>query len=133
VHRIGRTGRAGQMGRAVSFVSSAERSRHRAVAEELGLPSALARFESASAVPRALVAEMVTISISGGRKDKLRASDVLGALTGDAGGLDAKLIGKIEIHDRITYVAIAAEVADRAFASLRDGRIKGRRFNVERL
>ena len=59
--------------------------------------------------------------------------DILGALTGEAGGLNASDIGKIEIHDRRAYVAVATEFAERALDSLNNGRIKGRRFRVTRV
>ena len=50
---------------------------------------------------------METLYISGGRKDKMRAGDILGALTGEAGGFQGSDVGKIEIHERFSYVAIA--------------------------
>jgi ATP-independent RNA helicase DbpA len=73
---------------------------------------------------------MTTLYIAGGRKDKVRPGDILGALTGEAGGLDAKDVGKIEIHDRLSYVAVSAELAARAVKSLSNGKIKGRKFKV---
>ena len=76
-------------------------------------------------------AKMETLRLSGGRKEKLRPSDILGALTGEAGGLDGKDIGKIEIHDRFSYVAVTKSVAKSALQSLLTGRIKGKRFKAE--
>jgi len=76
---------------------------------------------------------MDTLRISGGRKDKLRPADILGALTGEAGGLAGDDVGKIEIHDRFAFVAVKRSVTDKALASLRAGRIKGRRFRTERV
>jgi ATP-independent RNA helicase DbpA len=76
-------------------------------------------------------AAMVTLVIGGGRKDKLRPGDILGALTGEAGGLEAAAVGKIEIHDRHTFVAVAKAVAATALRCLQEGRIKGRKFSVE--
>ena len=55
---------------------------------------------------------METLYISGGRKDKMRAGDILGALTGEAGGFQGSDVGKIEIHERFSYVAIAKGSAD---------------------
>jgi ATP-independent RNA helicase DbpA len=74
---------------------------------------------------------MATIHISGGRKHKLRPGDILGALTGEAGGLDSSDIGKIEIHDMFAYVAVSSRLARIACDALRNGRIKGRKFNVD--
>ena len=73
---------------------------------------------------------MDTILISGGRKDKIRPGDILGALTGEAGGLNASDVGKIEIQDRLTYVAVTHSVSREAVASLNRGRIKGKRFRA---
>lgn len=76
-------------------------------------------------------AQMRTLMISAGRKDKMRPGDILGALTGEAGGLAAADIGKIEIHDRLSYVAISERVFEKALWSLRNGRIKGRKCKVD--
>jgi ATP-independent RNA helicase DbpA len=76
-------------------------------------------------------AKMVTLYIGGGRKDKLRPGDILGALTGEAGGLLAGQVGKIEIHDRFAYVAVDKEIAESALEALRNGKIKGRKFRCE--
>ncbi len=137
VHRIGRTGRAGQVGLAVSLCAHAERPRLEAI--ELYTGSALIPVEreratpaAKSAAPRpALDAKMETLRLSGGRKDKLRPGDILGALTGEAGGLAGSDVGKIEIHDRFSYVAVAKKVSQRAADSLSSGRIKGKRFKAE--
>jgi len=135
VHRIGRTGRAGNVGLSVSFCSRAEQPRLEAI--ELFTGSALvplARERSAPAVkaaPPARDAKMETLRLSGGRKDKLRPGDILGALTGEAGGLAGDQIGKIEIHERFAYIAVAKSVSRRALESLNQGRIKGKRFKAE--
>ena len=78
-------------------------------------------------------AKMDTIQISGGRKEKVRPGDILGALTGDAGNLQAADIGKIEIHDHFSYVAVSRDVSEAALNSLSEGRIKGRKFRVRRV
>ena len=137
VHRIGRTGRAGQKGQALSFATSREKNRVQMIEKATGFridwktPGTLGR---AGEAPREVLkgdVKMRTLFISGGRKDKVRPTDILGALTGEAGGLDGEQVGKIEIHDRFAYVAVANDIADLAFARLRDGRIKGRKFRVE--
>jgi ATP-independent RNA helicase DbpA len=75
-------------------------------------------------------ATMETLYVSGGRKDKVRPGDILGALTGEAGGLPGSDVGKIEIHERFSYVAIAKGSAARAIERLGAGRIKGKKFKV---
>ena len=54
----------------------------------------------------------------------------MGALTGEAGGLSGSEVGKIEIHDRLTFVAITKELSAAAAKSLNAGEIKGRRFRA---
>ena len=136
VHRIGRTGRAGNVGLSVSFCSRAEQPRLEAIELFTGsalVPLARDRTPATAkpAAPAARDAKMETVRLSGGRKDKLRPGDILGALTGEAGGLAGEQIGKIEIHERFAYVAVAKSVSRRAIDSLNQGRIKGKRFKAE--
>ena len=70
--------------------------------------------------------------IHGGRKQKIRAGDILGALTGEA-GIDGKAVGKITVTDYSTYVAITHNEADKALGRLLNGKIKGRKFKVRKL
>lgn len=137
VHRIGRTGRAGSSGVAVSLLNPQERSRYSD--EFLAVPgiegekaktfALLGNAPGSSASPSTTT--MRTIVISGGRKDKLRPGDILGALTGEGGGLKADQVGKIEIHDTFTYVAVASQYAEGAVQKLRAGKIKNRRFSIK--
>ena len=78
-------------------------------------------------------AAKVTLRIDAGRTDKLRPGDIVGALTGDAGGLPKDAIGKIAVFPTRSYVAIVRKEGDHALAQLRAGKIKGRRFRVNRL
>ena len=137
IHRIGRTGRAGKAGLAVSLVTRRDERKLAAIEQRVGAP--LERMsrdpghdhrpgQVAPSVVRA--SKMDTIHIAGGRKDKVRPGDILGALTGEAGGLRGADIGKIEIHDRRSYVAVASSVSRKAVESLNKGRIKGRRFRA---
>ena len=90
----------------------------------------LAELVPASADP--LVAPMVTLHIAGGRKEKIRAGDVLGALTKDA-GFAAAQIGKIDVNDYATYVAVDRQIAAAVVARLDGGRIKGRSVKLRAL
>ena len=75
---------------------------------------------------------MVTLQILGGRKEKIRPGDVLGALTGEA-GLAADQIGKINVNEQSTYVAVARGIARQALKRLQDGKIKGKKVRVQLL
>jgi ATP-independent RNA helicase DbpA len=133
VHRIGRTGRAGREGMALTLCATREMPRLRAIEDALGLRIALQRPPlaalRANIGPRAA---MVTLRIDGGKTDKLRPGDIVGALTGDA-GIQNEAIGKIDIFPTRSYVAIQGAHAARALAKLQEGRIKARRFRVSRL
>jgi ATP-independent RNA helicase DbpA len=132
-HRIGRTARAGKSGRALSLVAAREQSRVQLIESELQqkLPSSNAPL--ATARPAQLPqAAMTTLRIDGGKTDKLRPGDILGALTGEA-GLSGAAIGKIAIYPTRSYVAVARQHAAKALARLEAGKIKGRRFRVRKL
>jgi ATP-independent RNA helicase DbpA len=136
IHRSGRTGRAGNEGLAVSLVTRRETDKLRAIEERSG--RTIERLPRPESFPFGggddhamnLRAAMETIQISGGRKDKVRPGDILGALTGEAGGLAGSDVGKIEIHDRLAFVAVSRKVSQVALRGLNEGRIKGRKFRA---
>lgn len=70
-----------------------------------------------------------TIAIEGGKKNKLRAGDILGALTSSS-ELNREDIGKIDIYDRQSYVAVKKKIADKAFGQLNRNKIKAKKFSV---
>jgi ATP-independent RNA helicase DbpA len=131
IHRIGRTGRADQDGWALSLVSPSQMRRVDDIAEALGIEVAwhpLAELSPAGRQPL-LLPPMATLQILGGRKDKIRPGDVLGALTGEA-GFSAAQVGKIQVTETTTYVAVARDIAREAQRRLAAGKMKGKTVKV---
>jgi ATP-independent RNA helicase DbpA len=133
-HRVGRTGRADEAGWAFSLASVDEMGAVGHIDEMQGTPSEWHPLSELTAPPGAepLRPPMVTLQLLGGRKEKIRPGDVLGALTKDL-GLPGAQVGKIVVNDFSTYVAVARGVADKALRGLNAGKVKGRSVKVRRL
>ncbi|PKO58307.1 MAG: ATP-dependent RNA helicase DbpA, partial [Betaproteobacteria bacterium HGW-Betaproteobacteria-19] len=130
VHRIGRTGRADENGWALSLASRADQRRIAAIAEAQKFEPEWHRLDELETTSEApLLPPMATLQILGGRKDKIRPGDVLGALTGEA-GFTREQVGKIQVTDAYTYVAVARDIVSVAVRKLADGKIKGKKVKV---
>jgi ATP-independent RNA helicase DbpA len=130
IHRIGRTGRADEDGWALSLASPSQMRRVANIVQELGSEvewHPLGELQAASDEP--LVPPMATLQILGGRKEKIRPGDVLGALTSGAGFTSAQ-IGKITVTDASTYVAVEQGIAKEAQRRLAAGKLKGKTIKV---
>src|ERR1700744_517751 len=130
VHRIGRTGRADQEGWALSLASMNEMGRVGSLEQAQGREGEwhkLADLKPAS--NERLLPPMETLQILGGRKEKIRPGDVLGALTGEAGFAGSQ-IGKINVTEFSTYVAVERSVARDALRKLSAGKVKGKKVKV---
>ena len=133
IHRIGRTGRADQEGWALSICSPSDMNKVVRIGQMMGSEpewhdlNDLRRADKAPLVP-----PMVTLQILGGRKEKIRPGDVLGALTGEA-GLTKEQVGKITVTEQSTYVAVARNIAREAVRKLSAGKVKGKSVKVRAL
>ena len=126
VHRIGRTGRAGEKGIALSIFTESEQFRVSAIEGFLNKPCICDVFASLDRDQDfSLTSPMVTIQLDAGRKNKMRPGDILGALTGEA-GLSGSQIGKIDIFDMSSFVAIERSGLRQALNYLANGKVKGR-------
>lgn len=131
VHRIGRTGRAGESGLALSLVAPSEIVRINRLEDYLQKAITIETLPANNATPE-LTPEMVTLCIDGGKKDKLRPGDIMGALTKDA-GLPGDKIGKIDLFEFCAYVAVHYTLAKQALTQLQNGKLKGKKFRARRL
>ena len=133
IHRIGRTGRADEEGWAISLASMNEMGSVGKIEQLQKAESEwhkVAELTPASQEP--LRPPMATLQIVGGRKEKIRAGDVLGALTGEA-GFTREQVGKISVNEFSTYVAVDRAIAADALHRLALGRVKGKSVRVRLL
>jgi ATP-independent RNA helicase DbpA len=133
VHRIGRTGRAGKKGIALSIFTESEQVRVNAIEQFQKKPCICDVYESLDRHPGfTLQSPMVTIQVDAGRKNKIRAGDLLGALTGDA-GLSGSQIGKIDIFDLSSFIAVERRSVRKALNYLASGKVKGRSVRARKI
>ncbi|RUR66838.1 ATP-dependent RNA helicase DbpA [Variovorax guangxiensis] len=137
IHRVGRTGRVGQQGAseglALNLASMDEMGSVGKIEQLQGRESEwhpLTELTPGKGAP--LQPPMATLQIVGGRKEKIRAGDVLGALTGEC-GYAKEQVGKINVNEFSTYVAVDRAIAAEAVRKLSSGRVKGKSVKVRLL
>lgn len=133
VHRVGRTGRAGESGVAITLLTPQDDYKFSLLQDTMTTPIEPQRLPEPSAEQHTpLQAEMATIQIMGGKKDKLRPGDIVGALT-KTNVIDFESVGKISIQARSSYVAVKKDKAKQAVSFLNNDKLKGRRFKARLL
>ena len=125
IHRIGRTGRAGLDGTAITLVSPHQIEAFKSLKREIEVQSLPSGHNTAAITPTL----MQTLCIDGGKKNKLRAGDIVGALINEA-NLTKDQIGKIDQQDHLTYVAVERSLAGATHKKLQQRPIKGKTFRI---
>ncbi len=132
VHRVGRTGRAGKKGQALSLFTTSEKFKLTDIATYQKTPIVI---ENLPAIGKQSdikdKTSMTTLKIAGGRKNKVSKGDILGALTRNGSGVLGHHVGKIDVFDFYSYVALDTEFSVKALNVLENGPIKGRSFKIK--
>lgn len=131
LHRSGRTGRAGKSGTVYTLATPRDEKQLREW-EQVRMDEWLSASTLKEKAPKAAVpaaSSFATLHISGGRKDKISPRDIVGALIAEA-GLKVDQIGKIEVQDRMSFVAVPHAQSKSIAEKLSEGKIKGRKYKV---
>ncbi len=132
IHRIGRTGRAGKKGLALSLYTTSEQHKINAIEQ---VQNQLCRCDALDSLDDngcLALPPMITMCINGGKKNKMRPGDILGALTGDV-DITVNQVGKIDIFDFSSYVALDRTIDHNVLKRLQNTKIKGRQFKMMKL
>ena len=123
VHRVGRTARWHKEGRTFFLLGPNEH-----------LPEYVSNdheeYQIPESLPKPALPRMATIYIGKGKKDKISKMDIVGFLC-KKGGLNSSDIGKIDVKDRFTYVAVSRAKIKKLISLTKGEKIKGIRTVVE--
>ncbi|MCM0648249.1 DEAD/DEAH box helicase [Clostridium swellfunianum] len=152
VHRIGRTGRAGNKGKAITLAAPSEYKILSEIEEYIGLSIPIGEEPYKEEIERAKKAfeeknnkqpkikteksanldkQITKIYIGAGKKKKIRAGDIVGAIT-SIKGISAENIGIIDVLDYVTYVDILDGKGSLVLDALKTTTIKGKSYKVEK-
>ena len=123
VHRVGRTARWDKHGKAFFILHGQEQIPAYVDAD-------VADFALPQVLPEPTQPRFQTLYIGKGRRDKLSKTDIVGFLC-KKGGLKGDEIGRIDVRDRYTYVAVARTKAKQVVQRTQGEKIKGLRTVIE--
>ncbi len=129
-HRAGRTARAGAVGTAHLLVTPPEQAKLQSwpaagtVQWARLVPPALP-----AAAPKAPRPSMVSLHVSAGKREKISAGDLAGAFVG-VGGLERDAVGRIEVFDHYSFVAVPEAQAEAVLANMQNAKVKGKKVKV---
>lgn len=150
IHRVGRTGRAGKEGFALTFVTPKEVALKKEIESfgaftmtKITLPNAKLVARSKAAFEKKITTkqkpkhqkakrvneEITKVYFNGGKKKKLRALDFVGTLS-NIEGITAEDIGIITIQENVTYVDILNGKGQLVIQAMKDRTIKGKQLKV---
>lgn len=133
VHRIGRTGRAGNKGIACTLHSDKESYKLGLLEDYLSKTITNELLPDASVLNNApVMPKMTTIQLDAGKKQKIRPGDILGALTGE-NGIEGSQVGKIQLGATWAYVAVDKSVVKKALRKLAQDKLKGRNVRTRQI
>jgi ATP-dependent RNA helicase DbpA len=132
-HRIGRTGRAGQSGIALSLFTASDAGKLIPLEDGLGIKIDVAELPAVdNATLKPAKPLMATLQLDGGKKHKIRAGDIVGALTASK-QLTNDDLGKIQLHDIWSFIAVKRSAVKLALQLIQQGKIKGKSIRARAL
>lgn len=130
IHRIGRTGRVDKEGLAISLFTEKDQKKLDLISNYQDIDIRSDKIEDlqerSEIFPQPI---MSTLCIAGGKKQKVRPGDILGALT-RAGGIEGNQVGKIDLFDTFSCVAVHSDVLEKGMNCLQEGKIKKKNFRI---
>ena len=130
-HRAGRTARAGVAGTAHLLATPPEQARVQGWPAAQGVEWArlVPPPLPAASAPRPPRPTTVTLHVTAGKKHKVSAHDLVGAFV-NVGGLTREAVGRIEVFDFYSYVAVPRQQASALLDKLNGAKVKGVKVRV---